>query len=1441
VAIRTTGVRYDVIAKDSASKTFDKIGKQAGRTDSTLGKVAKSAAKYGAVMGGTMAAGLAVAADKAVNFQAEMLKISTQAGGTTKDVGILSKQVLTLGKTAEQGPDQLADSMYHLKSIGLDNVSAMKDLKVASDLAAVGNSDLEETTNALGGAWRSGIKGAETFSKSAATVNAVIGAGNMRMQDFVAAIGTGILPSAKSFGLSLQSVGSALALMTDEGIPATDAATRLRMSISLLGAPSEKAEKQLKRIGLSGTALAKEMRSPAGLVGTIGLLKDKLDASGLSAVEQSQLISRAFGGGRSSSGILTLLNNYDVLVKKQDQINASMAKFPKAVQAQRQTVAAQLNLIKSNLAVAAIQIGDKVLPLLSDAVVYLNTTALPAIGKVTTSLENLVPINKIERDFGTVTGFVSDFVTGLKGPQKVKVKPEWDKSKPFAVNEGLIPSLPKVKAKPAPKPFPITEGLIPSLPQQKKAVSQGQQLGDQLRTALTGGIQDSVKTLDWKKLGRQIGTGLDTAFAYVADHSKQLGNKVSDSISQIDWVKVGKGLGSTALPLSIGFVDNLFQPLFTVDFWEKHWLDTIIAVLSVLPVGKVVDAVGAGVSKLPWGKLGDLVGDGLSKVPWGKSLDWAKWIGRTSTSLWTAVSHFVAMFGSDFRLAVTQAVPKLGDWFFTELEYLPARVEYLGKDLGSSLERAVGDLVKKVPGMSHTFTAAVIRYWTRFTFYQTGVNLIAGLYDGVVAKLSGVGKWVKSHIIDPVVSRVESQFGIHSPSTVFAGIGGQLIAGLYVGVIDRLAGVGKWVGAHIKSPLVGALVSPSTWLFGKGKSVMTGFWDGLKQPWSDVQKWVSGVSKWIKDHKGPISLDRKLLVPAGKALMHGLLQGLKVGFKGVGSFVYKTGTTVANTVSKIAGSVFGADSTPFTGSAVGQAQKYAKSILSKYGWNQAEFGPLQQLWTQESGWRYNATNPSSGAYGIPQALPASKMASAGADWRTNAATQIRWGLSYIKSRYGDPVNAWDHEKSFGWYAKGGLAPIGQTAWVGERGPELMQVTPQGTRIYNNADSMAMARLAGAPIPGYASGTVANAQARVQEAREALERARERRIGIKAAETRLAAAKQELANAKRSTKATVANALSNGFLKSLETGTASAIASAVKSMNSKLQSAGAGSLVVGNLRTASKLESLANKRASLQSTISTARSYAADQASSLASYLDVSGTDATSMQGLLVQMQQGQSAAKHLASTVTKLRGMGLNKTLLGELADAGPGSQLAKILSGASAYDVKQLNALATSQSKLTTSFGNSLADAMYDSGKDASKGFLTGLQSQEKALQTEMNRLADGMVKSIKHRLGIHSPSRVTRDQVGKQVAMGAAVGVRMHTPQAVRATQRMADLMGAVQARTGGSAAGRVVAPAPVVHVHVHVQDQALADLIDTRVEHGVEAGHDELVEAFRAAGVM
>ena len=114
-------------------------------------------------------------------------------------------------------------------------------------------------------------------------------------------------------------------------------------------------------------------------------------------------------------------------------------------------------------------------------------------------------------------------------------------------------------------------------------------------------------------------------------------------------------------------------------------------------------------------------------------------------------------------------------------------------------------------------------------------------------------------------------------------------------------------------------------------------------------------------------------------------------------------------------------SAPFTGSIPASCDEFSGNraigcaLMLKDGFDIDQFPCLNKLWTKESNWRTTASNSSSGAYGIPQALPGSKMGSVADDWRTNPATQIKWGLGYIEGRYGSPCEAWSHSQSSGWY------------------------------------------------------------------------------------------------------------------------------------------------------------------------------------------------------------------------------------------------------------------------------------------------------------------------------------------------------------------------------------------------------------------------------------------
>lgn len=182
---------------------------------------------------------------------------------------------------------------------------------------------------------------------------------------------------------------------------------------------------------------------------------------------------------------------------------------------------------------------------------------------------------------------------------------------------------------------------------------------------------------------------------------------------------------------------------------------------------------------------------------------------------------------------------------------------------------------------------------------------------------------------------------------------------------------------------------------------------------------------------------------------------MEIGFASINALADKIGHSVATKLAVIEKAALiarikqfmmsrgpGAHGGPTSANAA-QAQAYARSRLAAYGWPASQMGPLIALWNQESGWNRFARNPTSGAYGIPQALPPGKMGAAANPPQSSAAAQINWGLGYIRSVYGSPANAEAHELAHHWYGYGGYIPRGGMGIVGDRGIERVRLDASG--------------------------------------------------------------------------------------------------------------------------------------------------------------------------------------------------------------------------------------------------------------------------------------------------------------------------------------------------------------------------------------------------------------
>lgn len=325
--------------------------------------------------------GLAV--KSAFEFEKSMSLISTEAGGTRKEVDRLEKRILGLAKATQWSPKQLADGLYHIESSGYRGAKAIDILNVSQKLATAGNSELEETTYALVSAVKAlGTEGYGPTNKVAAELNAIIGHGDMRLSELVQALSSGVIPTAVVAGMGLRDVGSALDVMTSRGEPAQVAATRLRMTFSLLSAPTDKAKDALKGIGIASLDLARIMRKE-GIGPAVKFLAEHLER--VSKTKANQILSSAFGGGRSSGAIKTLVLNWDELLKKEAEIGKGVHNYNREVKEAEERNMTKMKKSWSSIQASLVEIGMAVGP----AVLEIFQEIAGAIGSITESFSGL--------------------------------------------------------------------------------------------------------------------------------------------------------------------------------------------------------------------------------------------------------------------------------------------------------------------------------------------------------------------------------------------------------------------------------------------------------------------------------------------------------------------------------------------------------------------------------------------------------------------------------------------------------------------------------------------------------------------------------------------------------------------------------------------------------------------------------------------------------------------------------------------------------------------------------------------------------------------------------------------------------------------------------------------------------------------------------------------
>jgi TP901 family phage tail tape measure protein len=307
----------------------------------------------------------AAAGRMAVNFSKAMEQLHTQAGYSQRDVESLSKSVEKLSPKVGASPDELAEGLYHVASAGIPAAKAMEIVKEAAIGAKIGGASLNDTTYALVSVMKSAPKDIKSAADAMGLMNAIVGQGDLHMQDLVKAFETGVIPAANAAGLGLRDVGAALDILTQRGIPAEVAGTRLKQTFAFMEKSSSSARKALEEIGITQDQLGEDMRKPNGLLVGVEDLKKHLDESGKSTTEQNRVLLSAFGGGRSGGAIQALVQNVKDLREQYQKLptdSEAVKKLGDAWADFQKIPAQQLARDQQEVNVGLIEMGKDILP-----------------------------------------------------------------------------------------------------------------------------------------------------------------------------------------------------------------------------------------------------------------------------------------------------------------------------------------------------------------------------------------------------------------------------------------------------------------------------------------------------------------------------------------------------------------------------------------------------------------------------------------------------------------------------------------------------------------------------------------------------------------------------------------------------------------------------------------------------------------------------------------------------------------------------------------------------------------------------------------------------------------------------------------------------------------------------------------------------------------------
>lgn len=849
---KTNALVFDFIARDKASRIFNKFTGRTATLTQKLGKLAKRAAFAAGVVGTAFATHSVRGFLEFNDAMNESLAIMGNVSGPMRKR--MEKTAIELSKRLRFSAVQLAEGFFFLASSGFSVEESIKALPAVAEFAQAGLINLATASELIVDAQKAlGLQSQDTVEniKNLIRVSDVMTETNVVSNATIEQVAQSLTnkagPALRVVGKEIEEGAAVLAALATQGLKGKKAGLSLSIVLRELTRRAITHKEAFEEANIAVFDQAGEMRNLGVIVGE---MEDHF--RGMSDEQKRASLMMLGFTDRSIQVILNLLGTSDAIKKYEKQLRKAGGRTEEISQNQMKSFQARLEVLKNHVDAVALSLGE--------VLVNAAFTAGEKVSEVAKSLKKPW----------------EDFLDFLLGPPAMTTGDEIIPGTRITAR-GLVGNVTRLKPELEAAWNDLLDTLFGPrmrLPDEEDSfIPGGARLGgglvDQIKAslkdtaqAMIDGLTEGFETGDFGPVGEAIGTAIGEALKRVA----KLADIFLDWVDSADWVAIGIKAGKIVIPFAVGLLSGLINSLSDPAMWKglaEHWQEILFAAI--------------GVAFLPSKFIG-FVGRILSRIPLvGRILAWLlEGFASLSRKIFRPIAKFLGNMFKAFINGLTRGgAARIGKAFVDWLKLFPTRIQLAAltlREAALNMMEKFGGAILSAGKFIVKAIGKVIEFLTRpfrkagTWLLKAGGKLIGGLLKGILNIAKTIGRWIKKNVIDRAVNMFRTAIKWLFPP------GKNLIRGFFGGILRIMRTFNAWVQRNVLDKIIAFFKRSGRWLVSHGKNLLRGLRDGISAIMRTIGSWLRRNVK--NKITGFFSRARDWLLGIGKNLIRGLKDGM---------------------------------------------------------------------------------------------------------------------------------------------------------------------------------------------------------------------------------------------------------------------------------------------------------------------------------------------------------------------------------------------------------------------------------------------------------------------------------------------------------------------------------------------------------------------------------------